>query len=289
MADGYAIGGMRAAVAIGLIVVAARVAGAQDAPDSAAPVSAPEFDVASVRTNTGGGSTSYSYRWFPGGRFSASNVSLLRLVHLAFDLRSEHQLLGAPGWIASERFDIEAVPAVTVDQTPQRLMMLQALLRDRFRLVVRVEPVEVPVYALVRTRADAPLPPTLRESTCTVAARRDPSPLMTAAAEPPAGTPYCGVGLDRDRGRISGTAGSIGSLLVMLRQLVDRRIVDRTGLTGRYDFELTWSPDPDARSGTAIAHAAIFSAIQDLGLKLQPVLAPADGYEIERIERPTPN
>ena len=75
----------------------------------------------------------------------------------------------------------------------------------------------------------------------------------------------------------------------MLRRMVDRRILDRTGLTGRYDFELTWSAEPDAPGSTGSVTAAIFSAIRDLGLKLEPVLAPADGYVIERIERPTPN
>ena len=242
-----------------------------------------------MRVNSSTGPVSYSYRWFPDDRFRATNVTLRMLVNMAYDLRSDEQLIAAPGWIASERFDIEAIPAATVTGTEQRQvlrrLMLQRLLRDRFNMVVRAEPVDVPVYALVRTRPDAPLPPALRESavTCTIV-RWDPF-----KGEPPSDGSGCGAGLTRGGGRIVGTGGQVNSLIAVLARLVDRRIVDRTGLTGRYDFELTWSPDPLALGGRATANAAIFSAIQDLGLKLQPVLAPADGYVIERIERPTPN
>ncbi|MGH9237726.1 MAG: TIGR03435 family protein [Vicinamibacterales bacterium] len=278
---------MRAAIAIGLVVAAARAVGGQETPPPAAAVAAPAFEVASVRANTGR-NWAYSMTWLPGGRFRATNMTPRRLIDLAYDLRTEKQLMGAPGWITSERFDIEAIPAVPVAR-PQQRLMLQRLLRDRFGLVVRPQSVDVPVYALVRTRPEAPLPRTIRELTvsCTTV-QLDPA-VLTGRGEPPAGDPRCrGVGLDRDGGRIVGAGGQMRSLIVLLSSLVDRRVVDRTGLTGRYDFELTWSPDPGAGSG-ALANAAIFTAIQDLGLKLQPALNPEQGYVIERIQRPTPN
>jgi uncharacterized protein (TIGR03435 family) len=279
---------MRVAIAIALLVVAARVAGAQETPTPAgAAIPGPAFEVASVRANTSTGPGSYSYRWSPDGRFRAVNLTLRSLVNMAYDLRSDNQLMGAPGWIASERFDIEAIPAVKVDP-PQRRLMLQGLLRDRFGLVVRAQPVDVPVYALVRTRPDVPLPPTLRESLPCPTVRWDPLS-RTGPPERPPGERDCGAGLDRDGGRIVGIGASINSLMAVLRPVIDRRIVDRTGLTGRYDFELTWSREPRALGDTATANAAIFAAIQDLGLRLQPVLSPAEGYVIERIDRPTPN
>jgi uncharacterized protein (TIGR03435 family) len=239
-----------------------------------------------VRANASGPGF-YSYRWFPDDRFRGVNLTLRYLVNAAYDLRSDEQLMGAPGWISSERFDIEATPAMKVDP-PQRRLMLQGLLRDRFSLVVRAQPVDVPVYALVRTRPDAPLPRTLRESVPCPTVRRDPLS-TTGPPERPPGERHCQVGLTREGGGIVGTGGSINSLITVLRRVVDRRIVDRTGLTGRYDFEVTWSPDPLAGGGAAIANAGVFTAIQELGLTLQPVLIPADGYVIERIERPTPN
>jgi uncharacterized protein (TIGR03435 family) len=85
-----------------------------------------------VRANTKG-PTSYSYTWLPGGRFRAVNLSLRMLLNVAYDLRSDNQLMGAPGWTASERFDIEAIPAVQVDRPQQRLM--QVFLRIRKALL----------------------------------------------------------------------------------------------------------------------------------------------------------
>jgi uncharacterized protein (TIGR03435 family) len=279
---------MRAVIFIGLVVAAARTAGGQETPPpAAATVAVPAFEVASVRPNTSR-NWSYSMTWLPDGRFRATNMTPRRLIDLAYDLRTQNQLMGAPGWISSERFDIEAIPAGPVAR-PQQRLMLQGLLGDRFGLVVRTQSVDVPVYALVRTLPDAPLPRTIRELTMTCTTVQIDPAVITGRAEPPAGDPRCrGVGLDREGGRIVSAGGQMRSLIVLLGSLVDRRIVDRTGLTGRYDFELTWSPDPGAAGG-ALANAAIFTVIQELGLKLQPALSPEQGYVIERIERPTPN
>ena len=91
------------------------------------------------------------------------------------------------------------------------------------------------------------------------------------------------------RGRIVSTAGRISTLAADLGPYVDRRIVDRTGLTGRYDFELTWTSDPLADKDVIIANAGLFSAIQELGLRLQPTVSQETGFVIERVQRPTPN
>jgi len=168
---------------------------------------------------------------------------------------------------------------------PQQRLMLQGLLRDRFGLVMRAQPVDVPIYALVRTRPDAPLPRTLRESTVTCTrVRWDP----LTERPPTGGHPAC-AGVRLERGRLVSAAGQIPTLAVMLRSVAGRRVLDRTGLTGRYDFEVTWSVDPLAGNDVVMANAGIFSAIQDLGLKLEPALSPEAGYVIERIQRPTPN
>jgi len=278
-------------MAIGLLVVAARLAGGQEKPTSpGAAVVIPAFEVASVRPNTGA-DTSYRMTWFPDGRFRATNITPRGLFNLAYNLRTGNQPMGAPGWIASERFDIEAIPAVLVPRDQQRLM-LQGLLRDRFGLIVREQAVDVPVYALVRTQPAAPLPRTIRESTvkCTFEAL-DPAIIneREALGASLTGDRRCDGVRVLARGRIVSAAGRISTLAGDLGPYVDRRIVDRTGLTGRYDFELTWTSDPLVGSDRATANAGLFTAIQELGLKLQPALSPEQGYVIERIQRPTPN
>jgi uncharacterized protein (TIGR03435 family) len=279
---------MRAAIAIGLLIATARPAGGQDpsAPPGAAVVT-PAFAVASVRPNTSPGPVRYSMRWFPDGRFRATNITARRLIDLAYDLRTDHQLMGRPGWIASERFDVDAVPAVPV-APPQRKLMLQGLLRDRFGLAMRPQPVEVPVYFLVRTRPDEPLPRTIRELTvtCTIV-RIDPDILIERGGPLPAGDPRCaGISVDREGGRTISAGTTMNALIAFMSPMVDRRIRDRTGLTGRYDFELTWAPELVFGGDSAIANAGIFMAIQQLGLKLEPGLSPETGYVIERIQRP---
>ena len=280
---------MRALIVIGLVIGAARAVGGQEPPASAGAALA-AFEVASVRPNTSPGPVAYSMRWFPDGRFRATNITVRRLIDLAYDLRTNHQLTGAPGWITSERFDIDAIPAVTVDRAQQRLM-LQGLLRDRFALIMRAKPVDVPVYFLVRMRPNAPLPPTIRALTVTCTrVQVDPSARIERRGPLPAGDPRCaGVTIDRERGRIVGAGTAMNTLIAFMSPMVDRRIRDRTGLTGRYDFELAWAPDPIAGTDSAIANAGIFTAIQQLGLKLEPGLSPEAGYVIERIQRPTPN
>ena len=86
---------MRAAILVGLFVAPSQVA--------------PSFEVTSVRANTAA-DTAYSMRWSPDGRFRATNITPRRLIVLAYDLRTDNQLMGEPRWITSERFDIEAVP-----------------------------------------------------------------------------------------------------------------------------------------------------------------------------------
>jgi uncharacterized protein (TIGR03435 family) len=279
---------MRALIAIGLAVAASSMAGGQETVPAAAAT--PAFEVASVRANPSPRSP-YSMRWFPNGRFQATNITPRRLINLAYDLRTDIQLLGAPGWIGSEGFDIDALAAVKVVPPPQRRLLLQGLLRDRFGLIVRAHPVDVPVYALVRMRPEAPLPRTIRELTvqCTVE-RLDPSVIIAREQRGDPPPPLsCGMSHDRERGRIVSAGGQISSLITLLSPMVDRRIVDRTGLTGRYDFEMTWSPDPLAGKDIASANAGVFTAVQQLGLKLQPALSPEAGYVIERIHRPTAN
>ena len=92
---------MRAALALGLLVATAPVAGVQETPRGAAVT--PVFEATSVRPKASS-NTGYSTRWLPDGRFQATNITARRLIDVAYDLRTPHQVMGAPGWIASESF-----------------------------------------------------------------------------------------------------------------------------------------------------------------------------------------
>src|SRR5882762_3775451 len=111
----------------------------------------PTFDVASIKSNHSGDEQSASFVQ-PGGRYTATNVTLRTLVKSAYGLH-DNQLVGGPSWINTERFDITAkaegytTPSAFRDQAR---LMLRPLLADRFKLVLRRVRRDLPVYALVK-------------------------------------------------------------------------------------------------------------------------------------------
>src|SRR5688572_15423889 len=142
----------------------------QSAPP--APAS-PVFEVASIKPNKSG-----DFRRAmgpePGGRFGALNVGLRELIGFAYGIpnaEAESRILGGPEWIRTERFDVAATTEGA--PSPDRLaLMMRALLADRFKLKVRHDTREVPVYALVMARANGSLGPQLRRSDVDYDARR---------------------------------------------------------------------------------------------------------------------
>jgi len=225
----------------------------------------------------------------PGGRFTAVNAPLRFLILYAYQLQG-HQLVGAPDWIANERFDIVAKmegdppSIVTSGPDPMRLAM-RALLADRFGFVSHQETRELDIYALTMARPGGgpgrglkPSP----EDCATMAAR------ARAAAPPPNpdGAPpfICGQSLGRGVIRFGGYPLSL--FANGLSQTVGRAVVDRTGLPGNWAFDLKYaaepSPDSDAPS--------LFTAIQEeLGLKLEATKGPVDVLVIDRVQRATPD
>jgi uncharacterized protein (TIGR03435 family) len=136
------------------------IGGQQPAPP---PWDAPhlEFEVASVKANKSGPGTMMMMRTLPTS-FNVSNLPLRTLIMQAYRL-SNYQLVGAPSWIDSERFDIVAKPpeGSRPDQTP---LMMRGLLADRFKLKVHAETRETQIYALVLARDDGKLGPKLSKS-----------------------------------------------------------------------------------------------------------------------------
>jgi uncharacterized protein (TIGR03435 family) len=258
-------------------------------PVAQAPAAAPTtFDVASVRKNTSGGAAGGQFQIFPGGQFRAANASVRQLVQAAYDFTYERfQIVGGPSWIDEERYDVQAAPvAQSRDRiaTPQEIAVrIQALMADRFKLVLRPETREMQLYDLRLARPDA-----LRVNAGTCAPR---------AAEPKAADdvrPYCGLLSRPDSGGLEhlvGTGVRIPVLARRLQQLVEAIVVDQTDLAAAYDFTLDYvRPRNFADRQDATDGVSIFTALQEqMGLRLVPRRGPVEVMVIDRIERPTEN
>jgi uncharacterized protein (TIGR03435 family) len=256
----------------------------------------PVFEAASVKANKGGGPPGMEIRVTPDGGFIATNAPLRTLVREAFRVQ-DYQLVDLPGWADGERFDItaRATGATTIEQWQP---MLQQLLQDRFTLAARRETREMPMYAVMPTRADGRLGPGLKAtSDATVAycaSQRLPEgqrPAVDAAARP--------CGMRQSIGTVQGTNLPLAALWRFVSQQAGRAVVDRTGLTGSWDFDLRWTPEAFANRETpAVVNGntidpqgpSLFTALtEQLGLKLDPQRGPVEVLVVERIARPTEN
>lgn len=273
-----------------------------------APSPPPTFEVAAVRPNTSGDARMGS-QTLPGGRYNATNIAVRALVINAYGLQ-ERQLVGAPDWISSERFDIvakadgELGPPVARGEPSRLQLMLRALLADRFKLRVHREPREVPIYSLVRARADGRLGPELKPAAIdcdAIAAARN------AAGPPPppkpGERPQCAAHITFGEIAIGGQP--LAALVFALVPIVGRTVVDKTGLTGHYDLLVKFTPDrvlqraagtnanePIRVNGVEIDPngPSIFTALQEqLGLKLESERGTVDALVIDHIERPAPD
>jgi uncharacterized protein (TIGR03435 family) len=235
----------------------------------------------------------------------ATNAPLREIIRSAYQV-SEFQLLNAPAWTSSERFDIEAIikpsPGDSRPMTlgaggppPQLFAMLRALLAERFKLAVHAERREMSVYALVLGRKDKTLGPAIAPTAidCAALAAAALANLSAPPTTPRPGQPgKCGI--FGAPGRFEGWAATVAEFGQMLTQLVDRTVVDETGLSGRFDFKLMFTPqqNPQDPSPTAPIEPSIplASALEEqLGMKLQSTKAPIDVLVIDHVERPTPD
>ena len=282
-------------VSIQFVLTAAVLAGAALA-QAQQPAHSPTFEVASVKPNVDGlGKMQTTTR--PGGVFVAVNTPLRLLIADAYignQPGAIDRIVGGPDWVQSARYDITAKAAREFRPTPpgppaELLLMLRALLEDRFKLKVHREPRELPAYELVVVRPGAA---GLRRSDV------DCDALFAAGqvTRPEAGIrPRCGVsngpvGVTGDIGLIAGAFSM--SQFAQFLQRVGRPVIDKTGLTGRYDFDLAFAPlgasPADAPSDPA--RPTFFVALEEqLGLKLQSTKGPLDVIVIDSIEQPVPD
>lgn len=241
------------------------------------------FEVASIKQSVSDGP---SFLATKADRFSATNFSLRLLILNAFRLQA-NQLVGGPNWL-DDHYDIAAKSAEPLTSDSQRTM-IRALLADRFKFAAHMETRELPIYQLIVARSDRKLGPKMSPSKNECAGRTG-SPLTLT---PPQGRPVCDW-FARPGSMVAGGI-RIGTLVEMLSRTTGRQVVDRTGLTGFYDFDLTFNaaaaaptPTPATPPGGADDAPSIFTALQEqLGLKLEAARGPVDVLVIDRIERPT--
>lgn len=255
---------MRTAALVILFICSAGDVSSQ-APSSAQST----FEVASVKPSAPD-ATGMFIRPRPGGGLQVTGASLKNLISLAYDVRP-FQIIGESQWVDTERFDIDARTATSDTRTPtdpandrRRILEgLKSLLADRFQLALHSETKEQAVYALVVNKGG----PKLQEST-------EPRGLIRKMG----------------RGTIKGQAVALGMLALNLSNELGRRVIDKTGLTAKYHFELKWGSSQDSTLPAEPDGPSIFTALQEqLGLRLESGKGPVEVLVIDRAERPSKN
>ena len=214
----------------------------------------PAFDAASVKRSSPQPGRGSNMSADP-GRLTCRNVPLKRYVVVAWRLK-DYQL-STPDWMNDERYDVTAtMPA----GTPPRevLDMLQALLVDRFKLATHRETKELAIYALVVDKNGLKLKPA--------------EGFNTSVSSSPTGRSM------RANVTMKGFAG-------LLSGLVDRPVVDMTGLAGGFNINLDWAPDEMRATGDSVPGPTIYSALHNVGLKLESRKAPVEILVVDRAEK----
>ena len=249
------------------------------------------FEVATVKANTSGDNNGMLQRQ-PGGRMTATNMPVRPMISYAYQLAG-YQLVGGPSWIESARYDVVAkmdgnpLPVAPGTGLDPMQIALQNLLAERFKLKVHHEMREMDIYALVTIKPGAQGPklaPTTQD--CAGAAKA----AARGAAPTGPNAPFCGSRIGPGAIKFGGLPAS--QIAATLAILAGRFVTDRTGLTGFWDFELSFAPEQRGQQpGGNIANDSdlpgFFTAIQEqLGLKLESTKGPVDVVVIDSIERP---
>ncbi|HET9384848.1 MAG TPA: TIGR03435 family protein [Gemmatimonadales bacterium] len=258
----------------------------------------PAFEVASVKPSN---PDAAGPRGMPvGGRFNASNVTLRELVLRAYEL-FDSQLDGGPDWQTSRRFDIQAKAKDPVAGMTAMLPMLKTLLADRFKLKVHTERREMPIYALVVARDNGQLGPNITRSTadCSNAERELAETSAKAGPGAVLGLLQKGQGLPCAimpvPARVSGSmtmranGSSMAELARFLTPATGRIVQDRTGLSGLYDWEITYDPRLLQAAPGSDGPSLIIALQEQLGLKLESTRGPVEILVIDSAALPEPD
>jgi bla regulator protein BlaR1 len=293
---------------VGLLVVATPLMiGALNATQGRAESQTPntsqsyEYEVASIKPNNSGANM-VRLMFSPDG-LTATNGTLQMFINAAYRV-DDNQISGGPSWLKSDHYDIEAkMDSATADALNklgedqarlERQRMLQVLLADRFKLTTHRETRELPIYALVIAKNG----PKFQEA--------KPGDTYPNGIKGPDGRAGAGMIFMTGRGSVTGQGIPISDLVRFLSRQLGRKVEDKTGLTGKYDLALQWTPDENQGAmfkgpgpeppGTAgppppdPSGPSIFTALEEkLGLKLESQKGPVEILIIDHAERPSEN
>ena len=244
----------------------------QDPPQPSAAATPPAFEVASIKPTPDEFRGSRAYAPASGNNLSLQGMSLKELIQLAYRLPADF-VTGGPAWVNDARYNIEAKAEGKPSQQ-QRLEMLKTLLADRFQLTFHYEQKEITTYVLTAV----------------------PNRLKLKERKPGDGGEPSGI---RDTGSLHYVCRDT-SMSWFARYLestvLSRPVADKTGLSGTYDFDLSWRPDESQFKGRFAGSREaqsdlpdLFTALKDIGLKLESVKSPAQLLRIDQAAKPSAN
>lgn len=268
-ADGSSIQGTFAlqgkSPSLKLVRATADTAWALPEPPKPMPTDAkPVFDVVTIKPSSPNSQGNKMIAGVNGRHVLMVNTTLNDIVAFAYSLDPK-QIIGGPAWSDGPPYDVDGVPDVVGQASTKQLRtMYQALLATRFQLAVRHEKKELSVFAITLAKNGPKL-------TKSASPETDPAPVYW------------------EHGGLKVTNETMAEIADVMKYVVEKPVVDQTGLAGRFDFRLKWTPD-DAPSSDPNAPPGFFTAIQEqLGLKLEAVKAPVDVLVIDKVERPSAN
>jgi uncharacterized protein (TIGR03435 family) len=227
----------------------------------------PDWEVVTVRP-ADPAATNASTR-MTGRQFVMENRTVETLFLVGYSVHKK-QIMNAPDWIRTARWDIRGVPDVPGQPSLRQMQALaRKVLVERFGLVTHTEKREMDVYVLTVAKSGEK---------------------MTPSAGDPNGLPDEN---DRENGGVRTMQAanlSMADFALLLKFFLDRPVVDQTGLMGRYDFRLQWTFDDSREAPDGSPPPGVFTAIQEqLGLKLEPKKAQTDALIVDHLQRPSPN
>lgn len=237
----------------------------------------PSFEVATIKPNDTG-ATSMQQLTLNGRNFQTRASSLEDLIAFSYQVQAK-QIVGGPDWMSKDRYDIAAVPDVEGAPNPEQVrIMIRKLLTDRFQLKFRREKRDMSAFVVTVVKGGSKLTPTQMSG------------------------PLPGIGMRPATGGLTMMVrnGTIGDFTGFLQTLVlDRPVVDRTDLKGKYDFSVTFLPDetqfnghsPVAKLADGVEPApSLTEALeQQVGLRLSPEKTAVDVIAIDHVEKPSAN
>lgn len=262
----------------------------------------PAFDVASIRPTPSDSTETSDIRPTPFGRLTATNSSGRSLILRAYGL-VDTQLIGAPAWLNNERFDIDARTTALPGGSDALMPLLRSLIVERFKLSAHQEHRELQAYALTFARRDRQLGSLIRatQTDCTKPTTLTQDEVRASVRDgwPPCGMQYVvgfvttGPNGNNRKMRVRRSGITMPSLATGLQPIVERPVIDRTGLEGRFDVEYSYAPQPPtpgAESAFGPDAPAITVALEEqLGLKLESRRMNVPVLVIDSIERPSEN